>query len=297
MRTNGRSEAILGGLLWGDQPVRYMFMDEAGTSAREPVTVIVGLIAHADDHVLSAEAAAIEAMGGVPSQFKDGFVFHATEVFGDAKYQLGGWSLTDRLNLLYDMMSIPRRIGMAICLAAQWRGAVDFTESYGALGLRPDQSDHLAAFNLCVCVADRNIRRHAGPRELATIVAEDHPEMRRFLKAAPKILKTNPISLPQDMLRRTALDDEAGYIKQSGDLRVTRIRNSVHFVAKDDDPLVQIADACAYGFRRYFAQEKFGNEFARSILGDETMLRVFAPPGGAECWWPKHTSQSSGPIL
>ena len=73
----------------------------------------------------------------------------------------------------------------------------------------------------------------------------------------------------------------------SGDMRVTRIRNSVHFVEKGEDPLVQVADACAYGFRRYFAKEKFGLEFVQAILGDEKMLRNFAPPGGAECYWPK----------
>jgi hypothetical protein len=138
MRTDGRSEAIFGGLLWGDQPVRYIFMDEAGTSAREPVTVVVGLIAHADEHVLSAEAAVIEALGAVPEALRKNFVFHATEVYGDKKYQDGRWSLTDRLDLLYTMMAIPRRIGMAICVGTMWRGAVNFSEGWGALGLSPE---------------------------------------------------------------------------------------------------------------------------------------------------------------
>jgi hypothetical protein len=270
--------------------VRYIFMDEAGISAREPVTVVVGLIAHADEHVLSAEAAAIEALGAVPEAFRDGFVFHSTEVYGDKKYQDGRWALTDRLNLLYTMMSIPRRIGMAICLGAMWRGAVDFSGAWGGLGLSPAQSDHAQAFTLCVGVADRNIRRHAGPREVATIVAEDVSEMRSILKTVPHILRANPRYIPQDFMRRTAKDVEAGYFVQAGDMRVTRIRNSVHFVEKAEDLLVQVADACAYGFRRYFTGEKFGVEFVRAILGNENLLRSFASPGGAECYWPHRGS-------
>jgi hypothetical protein len=265
--------------------MRYIFMDEAGTSEREPVTVVVGLIVHADDHLLSAESLALEILGAVPAQFRDDFVFHAMQVYGDPKYQKGGWSLTDRLGLLQAMMSVPRRIGMAICLAANWRGAVDFSAQHKGMGLTPAQSDHHQAFVQCIFRADRAIRDNAGPREVASVVAEDVPEMRRHLKEIPKVLRKKALYLPQTHLRETVSDKEAGYKLQSGDYRVTRIRNSVHFVDKSDDPLVQIADACAYGFRRFFAGEKFGAEFARAILGDERILKNFASPGGAECYW------------
>lgn len=283
-RTNGWSRAFGGGLLWGDQPLRYIFMDEAGTSAGEPVTIVVGLIANADEHVLSAEALALEAIGAVPPQFKDGFVFHATEVFGGKKYR-DAWSITDRLRLLDQMMSVPRRIGISICVSVQWRNAVDWGDSASGLGLSASQFDHVMAFNNCIAVCDRNIRRHAGAREVATVVAEDIPEMRRFLKIAPRLLRENPMHLAPEHLRETTGDQEAGYSQQSGELRVTRIRNSVHFVEKAEDPLVQVADACAYGFRRFFAGEKFGVEFVRSIVGHESVLRNFAAPGGVECYW------------
>ncbi|GEM_PF-4149362 len=81
--------------------------------------------------------------------------------------------------------------------------------------------------------------------------------------------------MPQKHMRETISDNEAGFITQSGDIRITRIRNSVHFVDKAEDPLVQVADACAYGFRRFFAKEKFGVEFVRSILrhvGDASVI-------------------------
>jgi hypothetical protein len=156
--------------------------------------------------------------------------------------------------------------------------------------MSPAQADHFAAFHLCIGVADRNIRKHAGAREVASVVAEDVPDMRRHLKIVPRILRENPMNLSQEHLRKTVADVEAGYSLQKGELRVSRIRNSVHFVDKAEDPLVQVADACAYGFRRYFAGEKFGIEFARTILGEEKHLKNFASPGGCECYWPRHSS-------
>ena len=53
--------ALFGGLLWGDAAMRFIHVDEAGTSEHEPVTVVVGLIVDADKQLMIAEAA-IEAL-------------------------------------------------------------------------------------------------------------------------------------------------------------------------------------------------------------------------------------------
>lgn len=200
--------------------------------------------------------------------------------------------MTDRLLLLKQMMSIPRQIGMAITLSALWRDAVDHSIARNALNLSQCQFEHLLAFEYCLAISDRNIRRHAGPREVATVVAEDVPDMRRFLKRAGKLFRDHPLHIPPNGFRVTTRDEEAGYSTQSGEMRITRIRNSVHFVEKSEDPIVQVADACAYGFRRFFAGEKFGPEFADAIIGDRKMLRNFASPGGCECYWPQRLERS-----
>lgn len=260
-------------------------MDEAGTSQHEPVTVVVGLIANADEHIALAEAMASEAIGAVPKRFQQDFVFHATEVFGDKKYH-DDWSLTDRIGLLTQMMSIPRKVGLAITVTAVWRDSLDPKIS-ASQGFSSWQLDHIMAFKYCVAVADRNIRRHAGANEVATIVAEDVPEMRRHLNLSYNHFRDNPVHLSPHHLRETQSDIGAGHITQSGELRVARIRKGIHFVEKADDPIVQLADACAYGFRRFFAGEKFGVEFVRAIVGHENALSDFAAPSGTACFWPK----------
>lgn len=265
--------------------MRYIFVDEAGTSTHEPVTVVVGIIANADHHVMSAERLVQEILGSVPSQHGKDFTFHATQVFGNKKYQ-SDWLFNDRLHLLEQMMSVPRRIGMSITLSATWRNAVDHSQAASSLNMSQSQFEHLMTFSSCLAVADRNIRNHAAPNEVATVVAEDLPEMRKFLKSVPRVYRENPFHFKPEHLRETPTDQEAGHSTQRGELRIARIRNSVHFVEKSEDPLVQVADACAYGFRRYFAKQKFGDNFARAILGNESLLRNFAAPAGTECWWP-----------
>lgn len=265
--------------------MRYIFVDEAGTSAHEPVTVVVGIIANADRHVMAAEQLVNEILGSVPSRHKQNFTFHATKVFGHKPYQ-ADWLLNDRLHLLESMMAVPRRIGMALTASATWRNAVDHSDSATSLKLSQSQFEHVMTFSNCLTVADRNIRRHAHPSEVATVVAEDIPEMRKFLKVIPKMYRDHPFHFAPEHLRETPQDKEAGHCTQRGEMRIARIRNSVHFVEKAEDPLVQVADACAYGLRRYFAKEKFGDLFARAVLGNEFLLRNFASPGGTECWWP-----------
>lgn len=277
--------------------MRFIFIDEAGTSKPEPVTVVVGIIADADKDLMVAEKMVKEVVGGVPESMREKFVFHAAEIFnGKERYE--NWSMTDRLLVLEKMMRIPRKVGMAVTISAGWRNKGAFPrDSPAKERIGSEQADHLIAFSLCLAVSDRNIRKHGGPTEVASVVAEDVPEMRKYLKRVPKILKEASTVLEPHLLRRTSKDDKAGFLTQSGDLRVERIRNSILFVDKDEDPLVQVADACAFGIRRFFSGQKFGDKFASAIVGKSEMLQHFGAPGGCECFCPSLQSTTSKRLL
>jgi hypothetical protein len=78
-------------------------------------------------------------------------------------------------------------------------------------------------------------------------------------------MKSGPIfPLPQ---KPTLREQETGTIVQNPADKISRIKDGAHFVGKADAPLLQIADACAFGLRRFFAEQKFGDEFVQSILG------------------------------
>ena len=53
--------------------MRFIHVDEAGTSEHEPVTVVVGLIVDADKQLMIAEAAIEELLLSVPKEFRRKF--------------------------------------------------------------------------------------------------------------------------------------------------------------------------------------------------------------------------------
>jgi hypothetical protein len=262
-----RSRAIFGDRLWGDRLMRFVYMDEAGTSANEPMTVVVGLIVDADAQLMDTEAAIREVNDGVPTAFRDGFVFHADAIWNDPKYR-AEWSMADRLAVLKRMMALPRRLKVPIAFSLVRRDGSRVPP--GKPGqMSAAQFEHAMAFGFCVARADKYIRERAEPKEIGSIVAEDVPEMRRFLKAAVQVWRDNPTTLPPGAVQLTLEEQKLGYVKQESEFRVSRIRKSVLFVEKNEDPLTQLADAIAFGLRRYHCELDLGADLATAIFGDQ----------------------------
>jgi hypothetical protein len=66
--------------LEGDKLVRITYMDESGSSRRDPIVVEAGVIIHGDDQVIPVE----EHLEGlvekhIPEDKREGFYFHAAE--------------------------------------------------------------------------------------------------------------------------------------------------------------------------------------------------------------------------
>lgn len=137
-------KALFGGPLLGSSLVRYIYIDEAGTSAKEPVSVVVGVIINADTQWRLAERELNNVFDRfVPSQFRENFVFHAKEIWGSPKYR-DGWPIEKRLKFLRRVMKIPRNLRVPIALGIQRRGSIQ----------GPPEMDHLMAFAMCVGRAD-----------------------------------------------------------------------------------------------------------------------------------------------
>jgi hypothetical protein len=69
--------------------VRLVYLDEAGISnpREEPILVVAGIIVHGDDQWKNLEQEILSLRGEyIPEQFREGFVFHATELFSGGKF-------------------------------------------------------------------------------------------------------------------------------------------------------------------------------------------------------------------
>lgn len=226
--------------------------------------MVVGIIVNADTQWRPTEDAVKKILESVHDDFKRNFIFHAKTIWGSKKYQYR-WSIQDRLALLHQMMSVPKQLKLPISLGIAHRNAalpINYRDDY-PLRMPKEQFQHVLAFSMCVSLADKYLRRCADQIEVATIVAEDVPSMRRFLRATLELARGEPIL--NEALVRLTRDENIDLSDPKWS--ISRIVDTVHFVEKSHGPLLQVADACAYGFRRLFAKQTRGDEFSESILG------------------------------
>ena len=244
--------------------MRLIYMDEAGTSAKEPIAVVIGIIVHPDTQYGVVRDHIYRLIGElVPAKYLPGFVFHASDIVNRREYR-DSWTTESRIAFLEGMMRIPQQFGLSIAYSfvrkAQVKGVVKIV-------LEPNQQMHLQAFTQCLHAADEHMNMRAWPTELASVVAEDNTEMRRALRTYTDLIKREA-QAGRRVQRQ--LFDAAGHvatIEATEDLKLTRIIDTTHFVAKHEAPLVQVADACAFGFRRFLLGLKGGEQFAAAILG------------------------------
>jgi hypothetical protein len=273
-------KALFGGKLNGGAPVYYIYVDEAGTSAKEPVTVVVGVIIHADTQWRIAQEHLEKVLDDfVPPDLRQGFIFHAKNIWSGYREHDDTWSKNERSALIEAVASIPLRLGMAISLGRVKRGKLPCNFKQ----IKPCEFDHIFAFQACMARANKYVRDWGNATEVATVVAEDVTHMRRFLRA---VLKVNPPDLPitEQYLNPTRDEIASGVMTQTNPGPIDRIIDTVHFVDKKDAPLPQIADACAFSFRRYFAGQDNGEVFVRSMLGSDLVWEDWQGPSSNYCF-------------
>jgi hypothetical protein len=250
---------LFGDPLTGSSLVRNIYSDEAGTSAGEPNSVVVALIVHPDTqwHALADEFNEL-MQEYVPDKFREGFVFHAKRLAQRKNYP--GWD-EGRYAYMRRVMQLPGRFHVPLCMGVVRRGKA---VSLGQIeDLRPFEIDHLHAFILAMSWADKFLRQYCGD-EMAQVIADEH-DLKKVLRAHIKRTRQSPLRLHTKV---------RGMYEQNTTARievntVQRVVEEVHFAESAASPILQIADACAYGIRRFFAKESYGESYLEEILGKE----------------------------
>ena len=161
------------------------------------------------------------------------------------------------------MMSVPRRLHLAVSMGLVWERC----DPPEGVTIGRKQFHHALALGHCLSRADKCIRERGRANEIAMVVAEDMPANRKVLKALGLMARERPLTFEPHHLHPTAAEIAAGREPQPQEFRIERIRDEVHFAEKRDAPLLQIADACAFAFRRYFARQSSGEEMMRAAVG------------------------------
>lgn len=260
-----------------------IYIDEAGTSANEPVSVVVGVIIKADSQwKIAADAVSNLIDKRVPDSLKRGFIFHAKDIWNGSSFR-GQWSKNDRIDFIAEFLQIPRIINAGLCLGKVRRDSL--VPEIGGL-MAKSQFQHMMAFTYCVASADKYVRDWGDESELATVVAEDVEKMRKFLKKTIPIIKNENIfgDVTPGSILPMKIEKQTGLLLQNSPGQAERIVDTVHFVGKNEAPLVQIADACAFAFRRYFAGQEHGESWVEAMLGEKLDWEDWQGPASRMNW-------------
>jgi hypothetical protein len=258
--------------------VRVVYLDETGHSLKEPVAAVAGIILNPDKEwkVLAAEIEILK--GRVPAKFRDGFIFHAADLFYGGKYRQG-WSDEDRWLLLESLLALPRKLKIPLVVgSSQKLPKEDRAEPHLDSILI-----HAMAYMLCLKAADIFMINCAPSDEVAMVIAEERQEARKALRAAHN-LAINRELVEQWLPEFTHL------------FPISRVKAPPAFAAKDEELLLQMADACAWIFQRYIRGATNPSDLSQPCLANlpirltsdkcAPMPRVIiASPGSVDQSW------------
>jgi hypothetical protein len=300
MTDNRHFWALDGGPLAEGHLVRLIYTDEAGTSAREPVCVVSGVIVHADEELRTVQRELERAIWqGVPSQYQGNFVFHATEVFSGGRHiDRDVWPFADRLDFLKAILCLPFVHDLPIFLGKVFKSdrehqigkySIEYIEHRLSQITNHDElrvarqklksfkfdgnsMAHSMAFQFAMERADHFLRENLNGSEVGTVYAEDVPHMRETLKALGLIYREPFAQRP--IIQRSTDAEKAEGIWSYRTYRIDHIVEQPCFVDKRSSSLLQLADACAFAFRHYFSGKDHGEDLLYAMLGHQQALEI-----------------------
>jgi hypothetical protein len=237
---------ISGERLLGKSVTRFVYLDEAGISQREPFAVVSGVIVHADKQLNELE----RRLNGlcqkhIPVDQQADFVFHAKELFnGGGKVfcrKSSEWPLSRRLEIAHDIASIPVKMGLPIALGFVQKAIWPIDKAAFPSNLSSAEESveqHVTAYMSCMIQIELWMRNNTS-NEVTMLVAEDNNQARSRIKEAHNFHRND------EKFRRLPINHE---LRRYFPLK--KIKNSPLFEAKSDCPALQISDFCAYVFKK-----------------------------------------------
>lgn len=261
-----RPRALIGGPIFGNRWVKQCLLDEAGINARDPVVVVAGVIVDPDSQFVAVERRIDEAREAlIPEHIRDGFAFHAKDVFGRLRKQEGwDWKKCNEITQAWFQIALDLKLPIVLTWVAKNLNEAGICEV--------NEEAHMLAFAECIQGIDDYMREFASD-EVASVIAEDCPHMRKRLRHMAK------------KIMRGGLIGDLNFTE-----KINHIKGGVLFAEKDDSPILQIADAFAFSFSRYVNRRPGGSGLWHKMNGSpRTLVGPSIPDlgGGRLLLWPK----------
>lgn len=258
--------------------MRLIYTDEAGTSDKDPVCIVSAVIIEADkqwDNINEAIQGAISR--NVPEEIKNNFVFHAKEVFSGGKnINRKTWAIEDRLDFIKEILCIPFSYDAPIAFSYEFKkdchpliNLENINNTEKGKKITKNRFSHIISFLNCMDMSDFFIRKYLNNEEKAVVVAEDCPDMREILTKIGLIFreKDNQITLEPEFLEPEIWQKKLNIEPDPKTYEIVNIIDVPHFIEKNESPMLQLSDACAFAFRRCLSKQTYGDDLVLAMLG------------------------------
>ena len=193
----------------------------------------------------------------LPVEKRDGFIFHAKELFnGGAQLPRDEWPIERKLPLIERVLAIPAKFGLPICYGCIEKQGFPHTDPEIA---KKYSYAELSKFGYATVFAHASVQtevymRQYADNEVAQIVAEDKTVVRELVRYMQSVYRDKN---KMDQLEGI---DEAYF-------PFTKIIDAPSFQLKTEASLLQVADMCAYAFNRFMRNLPYGVEHFSKIRG------------------------------
>ena len=106
----------------GTKLMRVIYLDETGHSFKEPVAAVAGVILDPDKQWRLMADEIERLRDSVPPEFREGFFFHAADLYYGGKYR-ERWLDEDRWSLLEKLVALPRKMKVPLVIGSAQKPA------------------------------------------------------------------------------------------------------------------------------------------------------------------------------
>ena len=197
-----------------------------------------------------------------PPEHREGFVFHAMELWSGGKIlKRGEYPQERRWEALKRLCALPSEFGIPVVKGQVHKETYCRIVNEQLSGKELTDEAQIAAFTECLTVVEHFMRNEAGAAEVAKIAVEHNSQNYQIFKEQHRSLKSpeclegmNPAARPLWPLKK--------------------IVDGVEACEKADTSLLQIADACAFIIRKVLENHPEAEQY---FEGFRAQLNGYAP--------------------
>lgn len=266
------------GRLEGNRIVHLVYMDEAGISRDEPHLVVSGVMVDADKKLVAVERHIEKLVNRyIPEDHRDGFVFHATELFNGGgklfKRSDPNWPIERRLEIADELSKAIKKFALPLVF-----GHVEKKEFFPKLEAPPTWgahdftlAGHVVAFMSAAMQVEMWMRQNTNG-EVCLLIIENTESARKLITETQTTYQS-PAAL-RKLYQGEIPKEDAQYFP------FRRIKQSPLFEPKAPSSVLQLADFAAYVFKKLLVGNKHYKRFVDVFMSSLAVKATDLPRGG-----------------